>query len=625
MTMRFVGELEELKLKLAGVAGEWRQLNPSQMQFRARSGGILNWYPATGALMFQGKSPALEKLHAAVFAALGMETPDAPPPTASTAAPTPLGQPVSTELRSASIPGSSEDRAPIDDRDGAPVFLERAYSDSELVLGLIGAVGTELEKVRDILEERLRVIGYAVTQVRITKDVIPEICGIPLDGNGDEHSRLKGLMDAGNAARAQAEDNSILALGAVAYINSRRRMDLDKASQHEPRRAYIISSLKHPEEVARLREIYPEGFYLIGVHADEKRRFGRLTEAKRIAGSQASELMVRDEEEQLRHGQRVADTFHLSDFFVRIDGSDDCLRNSLWRVLDLLFGDPYVTPTFDEYAMFLAFAASLSSADLSRQVGAVVAVDQQVVATGANDCPKASGGRYWPEYDKTTHRIEDRRDGRDYKRGDDSNKIEQQKIIDDILDRAASAGLDREKLEAAIKDCRIRDLTEFGRVVHAEMDALLSCTRASISTKEGTVYTTTFPCHNCAKHIVAAGIRRVVFIEPYQKSKAAEFHTDSIRVGLGDPDASQDSDGLVRFEPFVGVGPRRFFDLFSVRLGSGYPLSRKDRSGHVIEWKPEQARLRLQMLPVSYLDLELIASNMFRKACESAKEVRSAE
>lgn len=146
------------------------------------------------------------------------------------------------------------------------------------------------------------------------------------------------------------------------------------------------------------------------------------------------------------------------------------------------------------------------------------------------------------------------------------------------------------------------------------MDALLSCARAGISTKNATLYATTFPCHNCAKHIVAAGVSRVVFIEPYPKSKAAEFHEDSIEVGFSGEGQEETRTHRVRFEPFVGVGPRRFFDLFSMRLGSGYTLKRGDKGGKKIEWKPEDGRLRLQMLPASYLTLELIASNMFNQA-----------
>lgn len=514
--------------------------------------------------------------------------------------------------------GSAGEEA-LSDALGAPMpdgLLRKPFSESELVFGLIGAVGTELDKVRSILEQRLVTAGYAVTLVRVSRDIIPNIYPAVGSKRVSEFERIDGLMNAGNEARRKTEDNSILALGAAAFINSQRRVDEKENPQHEPRRAYIISSLKHPDEVTRLREIYPAGFYLIGVHADERRRLDYLTRDKNIALKQAKLLIARDEDEDLPHGQKVTETFHLSDFFVRIDGDDDRLKHGLWRILDLMFGHPYVTPTFDEYAMFIAFAASLRSADLSRQVGAVVALDNQILATGANDCPKAGGGLYWPVYNSKTHQVEDQKGGRDYMRGEDSNKVEQRKIIDEILDKAESLGLDRAKVEESLKASRIRDLTEFGRVVHAEMEALLSCARARISILGASIYSTTFPCHNCAKHIIAAGIVRVVFIEPYQKSKAAEFHTDSIEVGFSATGAEKmASTTIVGFEPFEGVGPRRFFDLFSVRLGSGTPLKRKDPTGRTLPWKYESGCiLRLQMIPVSYLDLELVASHMFNNA-----------
>ena len=140
------------------------------------------------------------------------------------------------------------------------------------------------------------------------------------------------------------------------------------------------------------------------------------------------------------------------------------------------------------------------------------------------------------------------------------------------------------------------------------MEALLSCARNNVSTRGGQLFSTTFPCHNCAKHIVAAGIKRVVFIEPYQKSKASEFHSDSISVGFSS------SQNTVHFEPFVGIGPRRFFDLFSVRLGAGYELKRKNNDGLVIDWNlSNSSRLRVQMLPGSYLDLEQEAREQFEK------------
>jgi deoxycytidylate deaminase len=57
-----------------------------------------------------------------------------------------------------------------------------------------------------------------------------------------------------------------------------------------------------------------------------------------------------------------------------------------------------------------------------------------------------------------------------------------------------------------LRDGRLYDLTEFGRAVHAEMEALLCCARSGVSPRFGSLFTTTFPCHNCAKHIIAAGI-----------------------------------------------------------------------------------------------------------------------
>jgi deoxycytidylate deaminase len=258
--------------------------------------------------------------------------------------------------------------------------------------------------------------------------------------------------------------------------------------------------------------------------------------------------------------------------------------------------------------MFLAFSAALRSADLSRQVGAVVAVNQQIVGTGANDSPKAGGGLYWPEHDPEGGFV-DHPNGRDYKRGGDSNREEQVRIIDEIVSRAGKYGLDTDSLKNLLEDSRIRDLTEFGRVVHAEMEALLSCGRQGISTVGAEIFCTTFPCHNCAKHIIAAGIKRVVFIEPYAKSKALEFHDDAITTSYVDMASSGDR---VSFEAFSGIGPRRFYDLFSMHLSSGYDLVRKDSAtGKTVDWDIKDAPLRLTMKTTSYIELEMQASNQF--------------
>jgi deoxycytidylate deaminase len=263
--------------------------------------------------------------------------------------------------------------------------------------------------------------------------------------------------------------------------------------------------------------------------------------------------------------------------------------------LDLVFGNVFITPTFNEYAMFMAFSASLRSADLSRQVGAVVARDREILSTGANDCPSPGGGLYWPEF--VGDRIDDVPRGRDFKRLGDSNVLEREKLIEFIVNEAPESY--RATLIEILRKSPLRDLTEFGRVVHAEMEALLACSRNNVSCRRATLYCTTFPCHNCAKHIIAAGVDQVVYVEPYPKSKALEFHDDAITMGK-----VESGERRVRFKPFIGVGPRQFFDLFSLSLSAGRRIRRKDGVGKVIAWTPSEATPRVQMLPIAHRTFE---------------------
>lgn len=283
--------------------------------------------------------------------------------------------------------------------------------DPELVIGLVCSVGTETGLVIDLLRERLGRAGYRVEVVKVSSDVIPQLVGIA-DPGTDQYKRYSDLMKAGNDCRAlDPSDDSILAHGIATCISVLRRQhmpqDNDTAESAEknqtremprPRTAYIIDSLKRPEEVAKLRVIYSSGFLLLGIHSDLYRRELHLVNNKGMTADQAKDLIERDQAEStVPNGQRVNDTFHLADFFVRISESYDQLRCDVQRLVELWFGNPFLTPSFDEYAMFMAFASALRSADLSRQVGAVIAHENEILSTGANECPQAGGGLYWPE------------------------------------------------------------------------------------------------------------------------------------------------------------------------------------------------------------------------------------
>lgn len=485
--------------------------------------------------------------------------------------------------------------SPVEQKDKEE-FINWTYQDSEIVIGLVGAIGTKQKRIVEIISDRLKAYNYLAEEISVSQDVISRKYDIPEPCN--EYERIILAMDKGNLARKETEDSGILALGVVDEIMRRR----DTPGQPRKRIAYIVNSLKHPNEVERLREIYSTGFYLFGIHSDENNRLEYLIHNKRMSKEDAKKLIERDMNEEEGHGQQARDTFQMSDFFIHLERDHDQVEKSIWRILDLMFCQPHTTPTFDEYAMFMAFISALRSADLSRQVGAVVAKNEEIIASGANDTPRFGGGLYWPSFDNGTNSIVDAPRGRDYMRGGDSNKLEQAKIVEDIALLLNLSDADTEKLRKS----RIKDITEYGRVVHAEMEALLMCARNQLSPKNATIYCTTFPCHNCAKHIIAAGIKRVIYIEPYPKSKAFEFHDDSIS-----------SDPLqidkVLFQPFVGIGPKRFFELFSMTLSSGFSKERKNKAGLVLNWKPEQAHLRSQLVPYSYLEKEALATDIYIK------------
>lgn len=524
--------------------------------------------------------------------------------------------------------------------------LTHGHFNAELIIGLVAPVGAETYLVRGTLEETLQLAGYRVEHIKISRDVIPTFVDVEVDET-DRFSRYRELMNAGNQCRSRVESAEILGKGAAFAISKFRaeqnEMDSDGAGYGSsldgslPKTAFIIDSLKRPEEVNVLRIIYSTGFVLLGIHEESHRRKQYLKKTCGMSEEQAQELIDTDREEiDDKYGQRVNETFHLADCFVELIGDHDRLRCDIRRIVELCFGNPFLTPTFDEMAMFQAFASALRSADLSRQVGAVIARDEQILATGANDCPRAGGGLYLPRRDPASGCIGDQANGRDYMResdghnGCDSNRVEQLRILGKLADRLRETlasrlddetkGIDKADLIAMLDHDEIQGLTEYGRVVHAEMDALLSCGRQGIKTTGATLYSTTFPCHNCAKHLIAAGVDRVVYVEPYSKSRAMEFHTDSIATSGQSADNRKEK---VLFEPFVGVGPRRFFEFFSMKLGSSYDLQRKVKeTGAKKDWDLSTALLRLQMKPVSYLHFEQLAASEFGKQLPAQDESR---
>lgn len=473
------------------------------------------------------------------------------------------------------------------------MIIDKHSIGCELVIGLVAPVGVDLEKIKVKFDNYFKQYNYKQNFVHLSR-VVEELRNS--DTSKTEHDRLNAAMEAGNSIRKDSERGDFLALLAINEISKKR-----SGEQPEPisRCVHVIRSLKHPDEVDTLRAVYRDGFFLVGVSASTKTKKRFLEDEKGISPQKVEKLIERDDKEFHSFGQSTRDVFQLADAFLTCD-DDAALTAQVSRTLDLLFSKPVVPPTCEEYAMFMAYAASLRSADLSRQVGAVLTSEtSDIISSGANDVPKYGGGLYWPNI----YNDNNFSDERDYIKGFDSNEKQKKQLVLNIMKKFRSDTGDEQLIEEGnklLKDTGILDITEYGRAVHAEMEALISAGRNGVSTVGATMYTTTYPCHNCAKHIVAAGVERVIYIEPYPKSFALKLHDDSINT-----DDVDNVKNRVIFQPFVGIGPRKFIDLFSMNLGSGRKIKRK-QNGELNKWERSDAELRVPMTVLSYLDAEAI-------------------
>jgi dCMP deaminase len=63
--------------------------------------------------------------------------------------------------------------------------------------------------------------------------------------------------------------------------------------------------------------------------------------------------------------------------------------------------------------------------------------------------------------------------------------------------------------------------------IHAEMNALLYCAKEGISVKNCSAYVTHFPCLNCTKALIQAGIKNIYYKSDYRLDEYAIQLMDS--------------------------------------------------------------------------------------------------
>lgn len=469
----------------------------------------------------------------------------------------------------------------------------------EIVIGVCGAIGCNLADVIHELTNQFGIFGYEVRHVKVSA-IIKDYYSknpLPVAHFGKDLSvltvgeRYRVLQDLGNHIRGLLGPDA-LATQAILALSVERELQInERGDEDPPRTVYIVDQLKHPAEADLFRLVYKNVFYLVGVMSPQQRRLEQL-QSEGMGSVEAQTLVERDRNENLDHGQQLEKTLQKADFFIRHNLTNvGNLAGPCSRFVGLVHGQNGITPTRDESGMYAAYSASLKSACLSRQVGAAIADESgNIVSLGWNDVPQAGGGLY--SSDNPLHDQRCVHHGR--KCYNDHHKTRLANEIVRILSDSASLGHDlaEDVLRRILKETAVGSIIEYSRAIHAEMEAILNVARRpSGSTAGATMYTTTYPCHNCARHIIAAGIRRVVYIEPYEKSLAMTLHSDAISI-------DQVSSDKVLFEYFEGVSPKRYASFFA------FNLKRKDAAGLAVQVMSKTAGPISQEILDSYLDVE---------------------
>lgn len=420
--------------------------------------------------------------------------------------------------------------------------------------------------------------AYSANVQRLSRLVdelrLPDWSNLPTHRSIDYYQER---MDACDKLREKVGVGSALAALAVYHVRKHRLRDSTSKAT-----AYLFKSLKHPQEVRLLRHVYGDAFFLVGVASSaDERRTSLVESLSQSVGlsenprADAERLIARDEKDisNQEYGQNVRHTYSMADVFIPAHRGLDHAAKETNRFVEAIFASPFLTPKSHEEGMNFATSASMRSAAAGRQVGAALIpkIGTPVVA-GVNEVPKPGGGQYWEG---------DLPDYRDFKLGRDPNPIYIRRVMEEILQRLADhgwlkkdlAGLSGPELFALASDvgetdgsllsgARVSSLIEFIRCLHAEQSAIVNAARAGLSTDNAVLYTTTFPCHECAKMIIGAGIREVHYIEPFPKSLVDRLYGEMIDTSPASQLLKSEGGYRIPFYQFVGIAPRRYASFF---------------------------------------------------------------
>ncbi len=248
---------------------------------------------------------------------------------------------------------------------------------------------------------------------------------------------------------------------------------IEKIKTQEYKKA-IVDGIRNPAEIDSLEKNLKH-FFLVAVDAPIKIRFERMVARSRESDPIRLEDFLKVDKKdkgigEKISGQGVGKCMARAKFVLMNDGSLEAVEKKIERLYaDISLKIPPMS--WDEYFMTFAKVASQKSKDPSTKVGAcIVDSEKRVAGLGYNGFPKRCNDNDFPMA----------REG-------------------DFLS------------------------SKYAYMVHAEPNAILNSTK---ETKGCKIYVTLFPCNECAKYIIQAGIVEVIYLDDKYN------HTDSVKASM---------------------------------------------------------------------------------------------
>lgn len=464
----------------------------------------------------------------------------------------------------------------------------------EIVLGIVSPLGTNKDLFKKALESQLKLNKIKLVEISLTRELI-KFKELQIPKSLEYFLKMQICSEL-----RKKYSNGILINNILSAIRNKRK---NFKKNHVV--VYLIDQLKNVDESKVLHHIYGKNYVQLSLFSNEHERdksleekfesdtnlvenydedtllrsiikniliskkpityyFGKKTIKnwisdyfKMILPDSTHRLILKDFNEidleliDKESGQQVADLFHRAHYFINLDLLSDEVNNEVTKFTQLLLGKYSEYPTQDEFGMCLAYQASVrSNFPGERHVGAsIVSKQGEIISVASIRAPAKSSNPTLHDQNK----IEP-----GYKKYHSQVMSWRNFIKEIVRDKKRVQLNSNEKHKLTDIEIFIKNILDFHPCTHAEISAIIDAAKLGVSVRNSTLYTTTFPCHLCAKDIISAGIKRIVYLEAYPKSKNKELYPNLIDF---DPKTKSE---LTPFDFYCGIAPKRFLYVYSL-------------------------------------------------------------